>query len=103
MTVPLLAVEYRWSCPKCTSTEVTRESRPHTPFHPCRGMAGLMIAFVPDGTDCKIEAVEREDYINGDLVQVDGNGRPVMSVVTTRSDGQDCSVYAPAATLGGRS
>lgn len=62
-----------------------------------------MIAFVPDGTDCKIEAVERQDYINGDLVQVDGNGRPIMSSVTTWSDRQDCTIYAPTATLRGRS
>lgn len=103
MDVPLLNVEHRWSCPKCVATKVTREAQPHTPFHPCTGMAGLMIAFVPDGTDCKIEAVEREDYVNGDLVQLDGDGRPVMSVITTRPDGQDCSVYAPAATLRGRS
>jgi hypothetical protein len=53
---------------------------------------------VPVGTRCKVEAVEREDYINGDLVQVDGDGRPVMSVITTRDDGQDCTVYAPTAT-----
>jgi hypothetical protein len=52
---------------------------------------------VPAGTRCKVEAVEREDYINGDLVQVDGRGRPVMSVITTRDDGQDCTVYAPTA------
>jgi hypothetical protein len=52
---------------------------------------------VPAGTNCKIEVVEREDYTNGDLVQRDGEGRVVMSVVTTRDDGQDCIVYAPTA------
>ena len=52
---------------------------------------------VPAGTNCKIEAVEREDYVNGEQIQTDGEGRPVMSVVTTRDDGQDCTVYAPTA------
>ncbi len=66
-------------------------------MHPCRGMAGLMIPLVPAGQRCKVEAVEREDYIGDELVQTDGNGRPVMSVITTRDDGQDCTVYAPTA------
>lgn len=100
--VPLLSAEHRWSCPNCTATKLTREARPHTPFHPCSGFAGLMVAFVPDGTDCKIEAREREDYINGDLVQTDGNGRVIMSTVTTRPDGQDTTIYAPTATVRSR-
>jgi hypothetical protein len=53
---------------------------------------------VPAGTSCKVEAREREDYVAGDMVQTDGDGRPVMSVVTTRDDGTDVAVLAPAAT-----
>jgi hypothetical protein len=53
---------------------------------------------VPAGTSCKVEALEREDYVAGDMVQTDGDGRPVMSVVTTRDDGTDVAVLAPAAT-----
>jgi hypothetical protein len=56
---------------------------------------------VPEGTKCKVEAKEREDYIGNDMVQLDGEGRPVMSLVTTREDGQDCTVYAPTATMRG--
>jgi hypothetical protein len=52
---------------------------------------------VPAGTHCKIEVHVREDYVGKELVQTDANGRPVMSVVTTRDDGQDCTVYAPTA------
>jgi hypothetical protein len=55
---------------------------------------------VTDGIKCKVEAHEREDYINGELVQTDKMGRPIMNVVTTRDDGQDCTVYAPAARVG---
>lgn len=94
----LLAVEHRWECPNCVDTKVTRETRPHTPFHSCRGLRGLMAPFVAAGTRCKVEVQERDDYVGKELVQVDGNGRPVMSVVTTRDNGQDCAVYAPCAT-----
>lgn len=98
MAVPILRAEHRWECPNCVTTKVTREPRPHTPFHPCRGLAGLMTPFVPAGTRCKIEANEREDYIGRELVQVNAHGRPVMNVTVTRDSGQDCAVYAPAAT-----
>jgi hypothetical protein len=70
-------------------------------MHACRGLAGLTAPMVPAGTRAEHRAVEREDYISGDLVQVDGNGRPAMAVITTRNDGQDCTVYAPTATLRG--
>lgn len=52
---------------------------------------------VPAGTRCKVVAHEREDYVGGELVQTDGAGRPVQKVVTTRDDGEDCTVYAPCA------
>lgn len=88
-------LERRWGCPNCASAAVTVDAK--TPMHPCSGLAGLMVPLVPAGQDCKVEAVEREDYIGRELVQVDGNGRPVMAAVTTRDDGQDCTVFAPTA------
>jgi hypothetical protein len=96
-----LTPEHRWSCPNCVEQAVTHEHRPHTPFHSCRGLRGLSAPFVPDGTACKVEAREREDWVGKELVQVDGEGRPVMSIVTTRDEGQDCAVLAPCATAGG--
>lgn len=51
----------------------------------------------PAGVKCKVEAVEREDYVGRDLVQTDGEGRPIMAVHTTRDTGVDICVYAPAA------
>ena len=48
----------------------------------------------------KVEAREREDYVGHELVQTDEAGRSVMSVVTTRDDGQDAIVFAPTA-IGG--
>jgi hypothetical protein len=52
---------------------------------------------VLEGTRACVRAVAREDYVGSEDVQYDGDGRPVMSVVTERDDGQDCAVFAPAA------
>lgn len=98
MGVPVLAApERRWECPNCPAEDVTREAQPHSRFHNCPGLAGLSAPMVPAGTKAKVEAVEREDYIGAEDVQYDGNGRPIMSVVTTRDDGNDVAVYAPTA------
>jgi hypothetical protein len=46
-----------------------------------------------------VETRDREDYVGHELVQVDGEARPVMSIVTRYSDGRtDCAVLAPRAT-----
>jgi hypothetical protein len=97
MNIPILSPERHWECPNCTATHVTREQKPHTPFHACRGLRGLTAPFVTAGTQAKVEAVERGDYVGDEIVQTDGEGRPVMAVVTTRDDGQDCTVLAPVA------
>jgi hypothetical protein len=81
---------------------VTREAEPHTRFHACAGLAGLTAPMVPARQRCKVEAVEREDFIGSEDVQFDGNGRPIMSVITTRDDGTDLVVYAPTAHGSGR-
>jgi hypothetical protein len=98
--IPILRPEHHWVCPNCDQVHVTHEREPHTPFHPCRGLRGLTAPFVPEGTKCKVESKEREDYVGKELVQTDGEGRPVMSVVTTRDEGQDCAVMAPTAHMG---
>jgi hypothetical protein len=94
----LLSAEHRWTCPNCDLEQVTHETRPHTRFHACAGLrGGLTAPMVPAGTRCKVEAVERADYVGSELVQLDPTGRPVMAVVTTRDDGMDCAVFAPTA------
>lgn len=52
---------------------------------------------VPAGVRCRVIAREREDYINGEIVQYDGERRPIMSVITERDDGCDVAVLAPCA------
>ena len=93
----ILSTERLWACPNCTTVQKTTEPRPHTRFHACPGLHGLTAPMVPAGTRCKVETHEREDYIGTDKVQLH-EGRPVMSVVTTRDDGQDTAVFAPVAS-----
>jgi hypothetical protein len=90
----------RWQCPSCDAQHVTKEPRPHTPMHPCRGQGGLTVPYVEViGTELgkrthRHVQVEREDYMNGDDA-----GR-VMAVRTERPDGSyDCTVYPPTATV----
>ena len=96
---PLLLTpsEHHWVCARCDEVRITREHRPHTPFHPCRGLKGLTTPFLPEGTKAKVTPREREDYIGREIVTLDGDQRPIMSVVTEREDGEDCTVYAPCA------
>ena len=102
-SIPLISPESHWSCPNCEQTAVTHEPRPHTEFHACAGLKGLTAPMVPAGTRCKVEAHEREDYIGGgQLVTVDGDGRPVMRVEVTRDEGNDVVVFAPCAISDGK-
>lgn len=98
MRVPLLELPVtRWECPNCDTKDSTREVQPHSRFHSCPGLAGLTAPLVVEGTACKVEAVEREDYIGDEDVQYDNNGRPAAQVITTRDDGTDCIAFAPTA------
>lgn len=89
----------RWHCPSCKQDTVTVEHRPHTPFHACPALAGLTAPFVPAGLAAVHRVQEREDYVGSELVQVDGNGRPVSFLTTVRDDGEDCTVFAPTARV----
>ncbi len=95
--IPILVNRRHWTCPNCAFEDVTNEARPHSRFHACAGLHGLTAPMVMKGTKAKVEAKEREDYIGEDVVP-HHEGRPVMSVVTTRDDGQDVAVFAPTAT-----
>lgn len=96
--IPVLPAQIRrFECPNCTVRAISRDPT-GTPFHPCRGLAGLNAPLVREGLRCKVIAHEREDYIGSELVTVDGNGRPIMNVETVRDDGTDLVVYAPCAT-----
>lgn len=93
--------EHRWECPNCDLKDVTREVNPHTRFHSCSGLANITAPMVPAGTRCEVKANVREDYVGDQEVQYDNYGRPIMSITTTRDDGQDCAVLAPCAGVRG--
>jgi hypothetical protein len=77
---------------------VSRDPNPHHQvFHRCPGLKGLTAPMVEDGIRCKVEAVERQDYTNGDRPARDGEGNVVMAVQTTRDDGTDVLAFAPTA------
>lgn len=99
--VPILAPPPQdWYCPNCTTVDRTPAAVPNR-YHVCRGLRGLNAPLVREGVKAKVEAREREDYVGADhgCVQLDPElGRPVMSIVVTREEGQDCTVLAPLAT-----
>jgi hypothetical protein len=97
----LIRPNHHWYCPSCGLTDVTHEPRPHSRFHSCAKFGGLAVPMLPLGVKGKHEAVMRQDYVGAEKVQTDDAGRPVMSVITTRDEGQDCTVYAPTAMAKG--
>lgn len=97
MVIPVLERRVEWVCPNCSMTDVTNDPRPHSRMHSCSGLAGMIAPFVEAGLSCKVEAVEREDWIGQEHVQVNLDGRPIMAVETTRDDGTDRVVFAPTA------
>lgn len=92
----------RWWCPACKFEHTTKTAKPHTPMHTCAKAAGMTVPLLPLGTKGKVELHEREDYVGAEDVQYDENGRAIQSVITTRDEGQDTTVYAPTALMSSR-
>jgi len=92
MTI-ILGGPTEWYCPNCDSKAYTVAGSTKSPFHPCGKLGAIMSPLVRVGEKAKVEAVERQDYVGSELVQTDVDGRPVMSVVVTRDEGQDCAVF----------
>lgn len=95
--LPDAAAVTDWWCPQCDSAARTYDSR--LPMHPCHGLGGLMTPLIPVTSKGESRKVEREDYVGRQSVQLDTDNRPVMSVVTTRDDGEDCTIYAPCVSM----
>jgi len=90
-----------WYCPNCGLTDRTNEPRPHSRFHTCPKLGMLSAPMLPSTTKAKVEMNERQDYQGGEILTMDVNNRPVMSIVTTRDNGTDALVFAPLATVRG--
>lgn len=98
--IPIIGEVREWEClsPSCDFTQTTKGPVTGQIMHNCAGTGGMSVPLVPKGTKGELRVVEREDYVGTESVQRNDEGRPIMSVVTIRDDGQDCTVYAPTAT-----
>lgn len=93
--IPLFNWPEQWVCPNCDMTDVTPplpagQSR----YHACPGLHGLSAPLVRAGMHVKVEAEERQDYLNGDVQATGDDGKVYMSVRVTREDGDDVTVNA---------
>ncbi len=86
-----------WYCPNCGLTDRTAQFMPNR-YHTCAKLRGLTAPMLPEGVKAKIVAHDRDDYVGREMVQRDANGRPIMSIETTRDNGNDLIVFAPTAT-----
>lgn len=90
MRVPLLQAFTDWYCPNCPAAERTPALPPNASrYHACRGLHGLSAPLVRAGTDCKVTAEERQDYLAGDLQATGDDGKAYMAVRTTHADGRE--------------
>lgn len=93
--IPLLHAMVEWECPNCDVTDRTAPLPPGASrFHTCAGLHMLTAPLVRAGTRCKVEAVERGDYLGTEIQRRGDDGKPYMSVRTTRDDGTDVAVNA---------
>lgn len=101
MSVQLIEALTDWECPNCPAAERAPALPPNASrFHACPGVHGLTAPLVRAGTDCKVTAVAREDYLRGECQRLGDDGRPYMAVETTHADGHtDRAVFAPAAYI----
>lgn len=96
MPVPLLLGKPdRWCCPNCDVTDVTPPLPPGTSrYHACPGLHGLNAPLVREGMRVKVEAEQRQDYLNGDQQATGDDGKVYMAVRVTRDEGDDVTVFA---------
>lgn len=88
-----------WECPNCPATD--RTAGETNRYHPCPGLRGLAAPMVRAGSRARVLAVDREDYAGRELVQRDGDGRPVAAIVTLRPDGSNDTVVLAPTSRGG--
>lgn len=90
MHVPLLRAFQEWECPNCQCRETTAPLPPGSSrYHNCPGLHMLSAPLIRAGTDCKVTAEERQDYLAGDRQATGDDGIAYMAVRTTYGDGHD--------------
>ena len=103
MAAAVLDAWQDWECPNCHLTERTRPLPPNASrMHDCPRLHGLTAPLVRAGTDCKVIAVERGDYLRKAQQRTGDDGRPYMAVETIRADGSnDVAAFAEVAIQAG--
>lgn len=88
-----------WYCPACKLEHVDTDRRARQPMHPCPRLKGLTMPFTLDrGAGYRL--VDRGDYVRGDDVQTDDDGRVVMAIETHHTDrAPDVTVLAPCLNI----
>jgi|SRR5882757_8198 len=98
--VDLIPPDQVWVCPYCPSSIKTKGAGARTPLHECPAKAGFRLPMLAQGERGDVRLVEREDYVGGEDVQTDGDGRPIMRAEVEHADGHcDTYVYAPTARV----
>lgn len=98
--VPLLTGGWTdWYCPACGLEDRTRPFPPNAAhFHTCPRLHYITAPMVRAGYDARLVAVERQDYLAGEIQAAGDDGRPYMAVRTEYADGRnDTAVHAPLA------
>jgi hypothetical protein len=101
--IPLLHAFDDWYCPNCTVTERTESLPPNASrFHTCAGLHMLSAPLIrDDGTRCKVEAEEREEYLGTETQAHGDDGKPYMAIRTTYDDHDNLVVNAGLAQVRG--
>lgn len=99
MAVPLLEAWTDWECPACGAEERTPAMPANADrLHNCPKLHGLIAPMVRAGTDCKLVASRREDYLGDEAQRTGDDGKPYMNVTTVHADGHtDLAVFSPVA------
>lgn len=95
----LVAAWTNWECPACGAADQTPPMPPGAiHMHTCPRLHMITAPMVRAGADCKLVAVEREDYLNGEIQTAGDDGRAYMAIRTVYADGHtDLAVHAPLA------
>jgi hypothetical protein len=68
------------------------------PMHNCQAAALMSLPMIREGERAHVRLVERDDYVGGEDVRTDAEGRVFMRSEIERADGHvDVWVYAPTA------
>lgn len=99
MGAVLLEAWTDWFCPNCDQTDRTLPLPPNaTRFHTCPRLHMLTAPLLRAGTDAKIVASQREDYLGTEIQAHGDDNRAYMNVQTVHADGHtDVAVFAPLA------